>query len=347
MPLRNPDFARHERDWGIHLMANDYLPDEYKGNFSMAMDAQPALISTASGGIPFWMTNYVDPEVIRVLQAPNAGAEILGERKVGDWTTQTATFVLSENTGQVASYGDTSTNGRSDANVNFPQRQSYLFQTVIEYGDLQVDRAGEARLSWISEVQTSGAMTVEKFRDYTYHFGVTGLQNYGMLNDPALSTALTPATKSAGGTAWIVSGHINATALEVFADIQALYVQLLSQTNGRVQLTDPMTLAVPVASQLALTDTSTYNVNVMDMLAKNFPRLKVKADPRYATAAGNVVQLIADKFDGKDVAFCGFNEKLRDHAPRRRLSSWEQKKTGGTWGAVIRYPAAISQMLGV
>jgi hypothetical protein len=31
----------------------------------------------------------------------------------------------------------------------------------------------------------------------------------------------------------------------------------------------------------------------------------------------------------------------------RSLSSYAQKKTGGTWGAIIRYPMAFAQMLGV
>ncbi|MGO4738638.1 hypothetical protein AB4099_18970 [Bosea sp. 2KB_26] len=345
---RHTDFARLEREWGIVLpLAMDYLPREFRADYQFALDAQPALATTGSGGIPAWLTQYVDPEVVRILQAPNEGAEILGETKKGDWTTQTATFPVVENTGEVSSYGDFNANGRSDANVNWPQRQAYLFQTVVEYGDLQVERAGAAKLNWVGEQQTSAAATLDKFGDFTYHFGVAGLQNYGLLNDPSLSAALTPSTKAAGGVKWINNNAIVATANEVYADIQALFSQLVAQTAGRVKRTHQLTLAMAPGADVAMTATNSFGITVGDLLAKSFPNLKVKTSYRYGTAAGNVVQLIADTFDGHDTGYCAFNEKLRDHAVVRQLSSWQQKKTSGTWGAIIRYPLAISQMLGV
>lgn len=342
------DFARLERDWGIILSAQDYMPNDYKRNFQVALDAQPALVTATNAGIPAWMTMYTDPEVIRILQAPNKGAEILGEKRQGDWTTQTAMFLVVENTGEVSTYGDYSNNGKSDANVNFPQRQSYLFQTILEYGDLEVERAGEARLNWVSEKQTSAALTLDKFQDYTYHNGVAGLQNYGLLNDPSLSAPITPVTKSAGGVTWITAGGaINATANEIFADIQALFYKLVQQTAGRVETSSKLTLAMSPTSAVALTATNSFGITVGDLLKKNFPALEVKTSPRYATASGNLVQMIAGNFDGHDVGFCAFNEKMRDHTIVRDLSSIKQKKTSGTWGAIIRYPVAITQMLGV
>jgi hypothetical protein len=285
--------------------------------------------------------------VIRILQSPNAGAEILGERKNGDWTTQTAFFPVVENTGEVSSYGDYNTNGKSDVNATWPQRQSYLFQTIVEYGDLQVARAGEAKLNWVSELQTSAAATLNKFQDYTYHFGVSGLQNYGILNDPSLSAALTPATKAAGGVKWVNNNAVVATANEVFADIQALFSLLVAQTAGRVNASDPMTLALPPGSQVGLTATNSFGKTAMELIKMNFPNLTVKVSYRYGTAAGNVVQLIADKFEGSETAYCAFNEKMRDHQVLRAISSYQQKKTSGTWGAIIKYPLGISQMLGV
>ena len=46
------DKARLERDWGIHVLAQDWLPEDYRSHFSMALDAQPTLVSTASSGVP-------------------------------------------------------------------------------------------------------------------------------------------------------------------------------------------------------------------------------------------------------------------------------------------------------
>lgn len=342
------DIARLERDWGIHLLAQDYLPEDLRQNFALAMDAQPALVTPANSGIPAWMTYYVDPEVIRVLQAPNEGAEILGEVQKGNWLTTTAIFPVVENTGSIASYGDFNADGRSDANTSFPERQSYHFQTHIEYGDREVEQAGEARLSWVAELQQAAALTLNKFQDYTYHYGVTGLQNYGLLNDPNLSAALTPATKTAGGTTWITSsGTPNATANEVFNDVQALFWQLVSQTKGRIKKKDKLTLAMSPGSEVALLSTNVYGKTAAEMIAVAFPNLTVKTSIRYDTQSGNVVQLIADRFDGKQTGYCSFTEKMRDHRIVPATSSYKQKKTSGTFGAVIRYPLAISQMIGV
>lgn len=337
-----------ENEWGIHLAQDaELLPREYRRNFDMALDAQPTLVTTANSGIPGWLASYVDPEVIRILQTPNKGAEILGEEKSGDWTTETATFMVVENTGEVAPYGDWNNNGQSDANVDWVNRQSYLFQTVVQYGDLQVDRAGLARLNWVGELQTSAAATLAKFQDYTYHFGVTGLANYGILNEPNLPAALTPSTKAAGGTKWVNNGVVVATANEIYSDIQGMVLDLVGRTAGIIQKSDGLTLVMAPQSDVALMQTNQFGLNVMDLLQKNFPALKIVTDPRYATASGNVVQLWADRFNGTRPAVCAFNEKLRDHQIVRMLSSYAQKKTSGTWGVVVKAPIAVSQLLGV
>lgn len=350
---RNPvfaqDAARHEREWGIFTpMALDYMPPEWKSDFNMAIDAQPTLITQPNAGIPAWFTSFVDPEVIRILQTPNKGAQILGEQKKGTWVDQTAFFPVIENTGIVVSYGDFNAAGMSNANAGFVQRQPYLFQTHIEYGELEEERAGLAKLNWVSEQQTSAAKTLDKFMDYTYHFGVSGLQNYGLLNDPSLSAALTPSTKAYGGVKWVNNGVVVATANEVYTDFQSLFNELAAvQAVGYVDEDTQFTLVVPNASIAGLTAANSFGVTVRQLIKETFPNVEIVVDPRYATFAGNVVQLIARTVDGKPTGYCAFNEKMRDHRIIPAESSFRQKKTAGTWGAVIRYPLAVAQMIGV
>ncbi len=349
----NPQFAqdaaRLEADWGIVLpYAKDYLPDEFRRDFALALDAQPTLVTNPNGGIPSFFTQFVDPDLIRVMQVPNKGATIIGEEKKGTWVDQTAWFPMIENTGEVSSYGDFNENGRSDVNEQFESRQSYLFQTVIEYGDLEVDRAGAARLNLVAEKQMSAAKTLDKFLDYTYHFGVAGLSNYGLLNDPALSAALTPTTKTGGGTRWVsTGGQINAAANEVYADFQILFNQLTSTTFGGIDADTPMVLVTPNNVNAALTATNQFGITVRAYIKESFPNIDYVTDPRYATASGNVVQLIAKSFEGNQTGYCAFNEKMRDHQVLRAISSYRQKRTSGSWGAIIRYPLAIAQMIGV
>ena len=64
-------------------------------------------------------------------------------------------------------------------------------------------------------------------------------------------------------------------------------------------------------------------------------------------AAGNLVQLIAEEIEGQDTGYCSFNEKMRAHPIIRAMSSFKQKVSGGSWGAIIRMPVGFASMLGV
>jgi hypothetical protein len=151
------------------------------------------------------------PASYRFLFSPNNAASILGGRKTGGWTTETSFFPTVEHTGEVSSYGDFNENGSSGANTNFPQRQAYRYQTIVEYGELELERAGLAKLNWTSEQNGAAALSMNKYQNLTYFFGVRGMQNYGLLNDPNLTAALIPAPKGYGGNAWIVNNLIAAT----------------------------------------------------------------------------------------------------------------------------------------
>ncbi|TWA71911.1 hypothetical protein FBZ84_101177 [Azospirillum baldaniorum] len=349
------DQARLE-SYGIYVPATAYLSEDVRANYTLAMDAQPGLTTDPNGGVPAMLTTMIDPQVYEVFFSPNKGAAILGEVRKGTWVDQTAMFPVTENTGEVSAYGDYSANGVTGVNVNFPQRQSFLFQTNVEVGDLELERLGLARVNAVAAKDKSAAVMLDRFANVTYHFGVAGLENYGLLNDPNLSAALTPATKAAGGTKWIVNGEIKATANEVFIDVQALYYQLVAQTGGLVDRESKLTLALDPGSEVALTATNTYNVNVSDLLKKNFPNLRVVTDVLYGAksaanpqgvAGGNVVQLIAESIEGQETGYCAYNEKMRAHPMIRLESAFRKKVTAGTWGAVIRMPMGVAQMIGV
>lgn len=308
-----------------------------------ACDAQPALITVSNSGIPAFLSTYIDPKLIEVLVSPMKAADVVGsEVKKGDWTTKTAMFPVVESTGEVSSYGDYSNNGSVGANTNFPQRQSYHYQVVTQWGELELETAGLAKIDWANRLNIASALTLSKFQNKTYFYGVEGLENYGLLNDPGLNAAIVPTTKVAGGTLWA-----NATALEVLADVSKLYKQLQSQVNGLIELDTPMTLAMSPTSEVALTYTTQYNVNVQDMLKKNYPNLKVVTAPEFATTAGELMQLRVEQYEGQRTADTAFTEKMRAHPIKIELSSFQQKKSQGTWGTVTYRPAMIAQMLGI
>lgn len=354
---RNTELAVFERVAGIYLPGcADYLKPEYASNFELAMDAQPTLVTTPNSGIPAFLTSFIDPDILKVLTSKNAAANILGEVRKGSWTDVTAMFPVVETTGETSAYGDFVNNGRAGLNVNFPQRESFHYQIIIEYGDLEMERAGLTRIGWANELKNGGISILNKFQNLSYFYGIAGLQNYGLLNDPSLNAPIAPAPKANGGVKWWNGTVLNASANEIYADIQGLYSQQVRQSGGNINAKDKLVLGLSPISEAALTATNSFNVSVGDLLKKNFPNLRVESAVQYGalsaqnpqgSAAGEVVQLIAESVDGQDTGYCAFTEKLRAFPIKRELSSFQQKMSQGTWGAVIRQPFAIAQMLGV
>jgi hypothetical protein len=351
------DVSEHEARGVIIPGAVSYLTEGMKRDYGLAMDALPALNTAPNAGVPSMLTTYVDPTVYEVVFSPQKAVEVAGERKIGDWTMQTAMFPTIEHTVEVSSYGDFNTNGHAGANTNFPQRQAYLFQTIKEYGDLELERAGLARINWASELDRAAASGLNRFQNLTYFFGVAGIANYGLLNDPSLPAALTPGVKGNGnGNVWIFNNSPNATANEIFADIQALVIKLIGQSGGLVDAESRMTLGMSPIANGALATTNSFGISVEDLIKKNYPNMRIVTAVQYGAlsatnpqgvAAGNYLQLIADEVEGQETSYCAFNEKLRAHPLFRDLSSYKQKVTAGTWGAIIRQPFAVASMVGI
>lgn len=309
----------------------------------IAMDAQSPTVFSQNAGVPWQMTNIVDTEVIRALVTPMKAATILGgEVGKGDWTTLSTQFPVTETTGFTSSYGDFSNDGNVGSNFNWIPRQSYAFQTITQWGERELALYGVAAIDYSSELNLATALVHSKFMNKSYFFGIGGLNNFGLLNDPSLSAAITPTTKIATGTAWSA-----AQPQEINADIQLLYSQLQSQLGGNLDLESEMVLAMSPGSEVYLLNSNSFGVSVRDLFKKNFPNMSIETAPEYATVGGNLVQLIVRQIDGVRTGMAGFTEKLRSHMLVPDVSSWKQKKSGGTWGAVIKRPLGIAQMLGV
>lgn len=347
MPINIQQEIRELRARGVELGDfRGYIDRQFAHDIQLAQDAQPSLVSTSNAGIPAFLANYLDPEVIRILVSPMKIAEIVGEAKKGDWTTLTAQFQVVESTGEVSSYGDYSNNGQSSANVNWVPRQSYHFQTVTRWGEREMEIAGVARVAFAQNLNIASTLTINKAANKIAAFGVAGLDNYGLLNDPDLPAGITPnATGTGSGTLWSTKD-----GAAVYGDIQTLYTQAVTQLNGNLERDAKMTLALSPAMEPNLTKTNQYNVNVYDQLKKNFPNMRIISAVEYSGAgAGSteLMQLIVDEIDGQKTAQVCFTEKMRAHPVFVDLSSFKQKKSAGSWGTVIFRPIAIASMYGI
>ena len=348
-----PMFEQH----GIYAEgARMYVTEAVKRDWTLAMDAVPSLSTDPNSAIPVLLTTLIDPQVYSVLFAPVRAAEIYGEVRKGTWTDSTAMFPTVEQTGEVSSYGDYNNNGRAGANINFPQRQNYLFQTIPSYGELEIAKAGLARVNWVGEIDKAAMSALMRFLNNTYFFGVLGLQNYGALNDPNLTAPITPATKAYGGVKWINNGAVVAQANEIYNDIVAIYLQLVTQAPGLVDQETKLGLVMSPGSAVALTATNAFGINVGDLLKKNFKSLRIETAVQLGVtsstnmqgvAGGNEVQMFAEELEGQRTVQAGFSDKMRTFPIVRDLSSWKKKMLSGTWGSIVRQPFAVAAMLGV
>lgn len=333
-------WARHDGEAKRPFLALDEIAD------LIGMDAQvgtqPSLITAQNAGIPSFLTQYLDPKLIEVLVSPNKAAEILGEQRKGDWTTTVATFEMVEATGGTSSYDDYGTNGKSDINTQFENRQSYYYQTFTEYGERAMATYALAKIDYVSRLNISSAINLNKFQNQTYFFGVQNLENYGLLNDPALPNPLTPAVKVAGGTGWQ-----KALPTEILADVQSMFADLQARNKGLTDLNTKMTLGLSATVATWLANTNQFAVSAMGLIKGTFENLRVVTATEYTQGSVNSCQLILDQVDGQEVGFTGFNEKMRAHRIIPSDSSFRQKKSQGTWGAVLTYPAGFSGMIGI
>lgn len=300
----------------------------------IAMDAAP-LMTSPNAGILSMFTTYVDPRVIEVMVEPMKAGQIFGETKKGTWVDDTLQFPIAESTGEVSSYGDFSENGMSGTNVNWEERQPYYYQTIVELGEREVERAGAAKLDWVSRKQISAALALNKFQNKTYFNGVAGLKNYGLLNDPSLLPAVPL-------TSWeLKDGY------QVYTDIAStVYGQLMEQTQGLVDRNERMILLMSPQLEVNMAKTTEFfAANVGDQLKKNFPNMRIETAPEMSTAAGEAVKLIVESYEGIDTVEPTFTEKMRVHPMVLGLSSWRQKRSQGTVGTIIYRPLMIANAL--
>lgn len=335
---------------GVHFLpGSEWIQDGWKHDFSrfamdagsrfgIAADAQPTLATAGNAGVPAFLANLIDPEVVRIIFQPMQAAIIYGEEKKGDWTLLTTQFPVVEPAGQVTSYGDWNNDGNADVNINWVPRQSYHFQTIAQWGERQLDIMGLGKINYAAEIDRSAAFIIAKFLNKSYFFGIANLANYGALNDPNLITPISPT-----GSAWSSS----TSAQDIYNDVLKLYKQLLTQMGGNTSMDAKMTLALSFNKMPYLHNVSTYNVTALQTIQQNFPNLRVVGAAEFATTGGELMQMILDDVEGQKTTYGAFTEKLRNHPVIPDLSAWKQKKSAGTWGWIGRYPIAIAQMLGI
>lgn len=304
-----------------------------------------ALQTAPSTTVPIEYLIFLDPQVIEILTSPLRARELFGEQRYGDWTTPAAKFGAKEFTGSVQPYTDFGQSRTAGVNYAWMDRDNFLFQTVIEYGDLEQAVTSQARLNLAADKQTAAAWTIDRAANRFSIFGVAGKRIYGILNDPNLPASMTPTVVDTNKVKWT-----DKTTAQIYNDILAMFTQLQTQSASRIDERSALKLAVAPEVNALLAKATDFNVSVMDMLRKYFSRLEVVVLPELHDAtAGNTAMLIATDFEDSvsNANILGFSEKFRAGRVVPDLSSFSQKIVAGTYGFILRQPFAIVTMKGM
>ena len=314
--------------------------EKYGTNFNtastIAMDAYEGgvALTTPNGGIPAMLTTFLSPKWIEFVTAPIRVAEAFDEQQFGDRTMTNVSFPTYELYGETSSYGDFNDNGMSNNNENYEFRQPYAYQTNIKIGEIAQEQAAAARFNLVERQVQSTSLALNKTQNSIYLYGVAGLKNYGILNDPSLL----PDTV---GVNWATL-----TTLELFNEVLKIFKQLVVQSNGIVTEIDAMTMALSPAMNTLLLTPNEFGWNAMLKIKETFPNLKIVAIPEYKTAAGEKIQLVLDSYMGQKTVELGFVDKLRVHAVEVKTSGFLQKRSQSTLGAIVYYPIFVANYLG-
>ena len=221
-------------------------------------------------------------------------------------------------------------------------RENYIAQTHIRYGEREMAVSGRAMINLASEKQKAAATIINREQNKFYLLGVAGKEIYGLLNEPNIPEALTPATVNTSVTKWE-----DKTTQQIYDDILTMAAELFGNSQGLIDEKSDLVLAVPPAINVLLGKATDFNVSVKDMLTKYFDNIKFVTLPELSADSGDTVMLVARSVMGMPTAQLAYSEKMRAFQLIPNTSSWEQKFAFGTYGCVLYRPFAVSSMTGV
>ena len=313
----------------------------------MAMDA--ALITTPNTTVPAQFLQYISPDVIPILTAKRAATAILDEKKVGDWTTALYQFRTEEYTGSTGPYSDYGDGPSSGVNNEWNNREQYVFQTTITYGDLEVDMSAQAKIDLIAGKQRGAAEIIRTDSNKFYLLGVAGKKIYGLLNEPNLPPAITPNVVN-GAITWpeklSIENDLGTRA--IYNDFLKLFGQLQTQAGGLIDQNTEMKLLISPGRSVQLAMATNFNVSAGEMIRTNFQNLSVETVPQLSSeTGGDAMILMVKNYMGKDTAELAFGEKMRQGRLVADTSNFRQKFSASTYGAVLKMPFAYAIMSGI
>lgn len=342
--LRNAhlsDWLQAASERGVNF---DVPPTSFSVNGLPVADAAIDMQTLPNAGIPAVAATFVDPTIITQLFAPLVATQLYPEVRKGTFANTSALFPRTEEAYEVVAYDDFAGTGASHVNSNWETRTNARYQTMNQLGDLEQERYGLAAIPYVAKKQMAAIDAIKRYTNKCYMYGISGMANFGLINDPALEAALTPVADAAGKTKFT-----EMDAIGIYNNIVKIVTRVIAKNAGLVDQTSSFKIAVSptVLGAMSVVNAQFGTLTALDMIKRNYINSEVISVPEFENVVGGLVQVIFSEVGGQISGQCVYSEKMRAYPLVIKGSYSEQKYAAGAYGAVIYHPSAVAQMTGV
>lgn len=321
---------------------------DLKNTGAFAMDAAPALQTTATITNPVQFFQYWAPEAVEIVTAARKIDEIVGRTIAGSFEDEEIVTTILERTGSAHPYTDTANIPTASWNQNFETRSIVRFEEGLEVGYLENMRAARMRIDTHKEKAAACAesLAIEHNNIGFYGYADGTNKTYGFLNDPNLTAYVTVAEGASGETSWS-----SKTFLEITADIITAVSALINNLAGNFDpMKDSFTMALALESTQYLNTMNELGTkSVSQWIRETYPKCKIVAAVQLNGANGgsNVFYLHADKINGKDTIKQYVQDVLRLVGVEKRAKVVLEDYASATAGVIVQQPIGVVRYSGI
>lgn len=357
-----PSFSSNRKAYGVNIIdgfknvSNDLMifKDTNAANqfTKMAMDDTVQFAAPSNGTIPYFTTIWTNKLIKQLLQT-TASRKLTHEFQQGQWATTNIKLPTLAYLGQSAPYADFGGAGNTSVNTNWVDRETVRLQRTITYGDLAVAQMSMGKIDYVAALREALANLVALDQDEINFFGYSGINVFGMLNDPNLNATI-PAPASAANPS---SGQwIYKTFTEIIFDINTMVNAIVARAGGNADsYNDKFYLALPPAVVTYLNDPNSFGVNSVKAYIQNtYPNMEI-VQAQFLQGSGspigasnpNYALMIWERLGGQECVLNAFSSLWNSHGVVREISYFNEKISYTVSGSIVTMPAGVQIMSGV
>ena len=298
-----------------------------------------------SSGVPNVLTTIWTTKFFKQMFQSTPFREMTTPDQQGMFGTTDVRYPLIGASGTSKPYSDHSGLGDSSINLNYLQRQTITLQRTLTYGDLQTAIMGMAKVDYVGWLREYIATLITLDQNNIGFNGYSGMQCFGLLNDPSLNPELSPSNGQ-----WMVSGTYGSVCTDIITAVQS--VQTLGA--GQVNTDDEFIIGLPPVVFGALLFQNSFGLNVRSYIESVYPKCRFIQVQNYTgtgTPLGsdlpNFMQVIFKTIGGQETALGVFSTLYNSHGVVRELSSYNEKVSYVVAGSILTMPVGIATLSGI